>query len=133
MLREVTRQWESVEIDVFEGLLVDYARKRGAAVCLYHAVRADASAAPIAEIAAAGRRAIAAQSPDPKLRAGRRESIAWQQHRFDAQGASPRFVCTAKGVRNGFANMPCESFPAAVSPRQHAFDTANLSRFYAGL
>jgi pantetheine-phosphate adenylyltransferase len=34
MLREVTRQWESVEIDVFEGLLVDYARKRGAAVIL---------------------------------------------------------------------------------------------------
>ena len=30
MLREVTRHWESVEIDVFEGLLVDYARKRGA-------------------------------------------------------------------------------------------------------
>ena len=34
MLREVSRQWESVEIDVFEGLLVDYARKRGAAVIL---------------------------------------------------------------------------------------------------
>lgn len=34
MLREVTKQWESVEIDVFEGLLVDYARKRGAAVIL---------------------------------------------------------------------------------------------------
>ncbi len=34
MLRDVTRQWESVEIDVFEGLLVDYARKRGAAVIL---------------------------------------------------------------------------------------------------
>jgi pantetheine-phosphate adenylyltransferase len=34
MLREVTRQWDSVEIDVFEGLLVDYARKRGAAVIL---------------------------------------------------------------------------------------------------
>jgi len=34
MLREVTRHWESVEIDVFEGLLVDYARKRGAAVIL---------------------------------------------------------------------------------------------------
>jgi pantetheine-phosphate adenylyltransferase len=34
MLREVTRQWESVEIDVFEGLLVDYARKRGADVIL---------------------------------------------------------------------------------------------------
>lgn len=34
MLREVTRQWNCVEIDVFEGLLVDYARKRGAAVIL---------------------------------------------------------------------------------------------------
>jgi pantetheine-phosphate adenylyltransferase len=34
MLREVTRQWDSVEIDVFQGLLVDYARKRGAAVIL---------------------------------------------------------------------------------------------------
>jgi pantetheine-phosphate adenylyltransferase len=34
MLEEVTRHWESVEIDVFEGLLVDYARKRGAAVIL---------------------------------------------------------------------------------------------------
>jgi pantetheine-phosphate adenylyltransferase len=34
MLREVTKQWESVEIDVFQGLLVEYARKRGAAVIL---------------------------------------------------------------------------------------------------
>jgi pantetheine-phosphate adenylyltransferase len=34
MLREVTKQWDSVEIDVFDGLLVDYARKRGAAVIL---------------------------------------------------------------------------------------------------
>jgi pantetheine-phosphate adenylyltransferase len=34
MLREVTQQWETVEIDVFQGLLVDYARKRGAAVIL---------------------------------------------------------------------------------------------------
>ena len=34
MLKEVTRQWDCVEIDVFEGLLVDYARKRGAAVIL---------------------------------------------------------------------------------------------------
>jgi pantetheine-phosphate adenylyltransferase len=34
MLREVTRRWESVEIDVFERLLVDYARKRGAGVIL---------------------------------------------------------------------------------------------------
>lgn len=29
MLRDVTKQWDSVEIDVFEGLLVEYARKRG--------------------------------------------------------------------------------------------------------
>jgi len=34
MLREVTRQWASVEVDVFDGLLVDFARKRGAAVIL---------------------------------------------------------------------------------------------------
>jgi pantetheine-phosphate adenylyltransferase len=34
MLREVTKRWDSVEVDVFEGLLVDYARKRGAAVIL---------------------------------------------------------------------------------------------------
>jgi pantetheine-phosphate adenylyltransferase len=35
MLREVTRQWgEAVEIDVFDGLLVEYARKRGAGVIL---------------------------------------------------------------------------------------------------
>ncbi|HZS71185.1 MAG TPA: pantetheine-phosphate adenylyltransferase [Candidatus Acidoferrum sp.] len=34
MLREVTRQWPGVEIDVFGGLLVDYARKRGAGVIL---------------------------------------------------------------------------------------------------
>src|SRR3974377_34138 len=34
MLRLVTKRWESVEVDVFEGLLVDYARKRGAAVIL---------------------------------------------------------------------------------------------------
>jgi pantetheine-phosphate adenylyltransferase len=34
MLREVTKRWESVEVDVFQGLLVDYARKRGAAVIL---------------------------------------------------------------------------------------------------
>jgi len=34
MLREVTQQWDSVEVDVFEGLLVDYARKRGAGVIL---------------------------------------------------------------------------------------------------
>ena len=34
MLREVTGQWPAVEVDVFEGLLVEYARKRGAAVIL---------------------------------------------------------------------------------------------------
>jgi len=34
MLREVTKRWDSVEVDVFEGLLVDYARKRGAGVIL---------------------------------------------------------------------------------------------------
>jgi pantetheine-phosphate adenylyltransferase len=34
MLREVTKQWPDVEVDVFDGLLVDYARKRGAGVIL---------------------------------------------------------------------------------------------------
>jgi len=34
MLKEVTQKWDAVEIDVFEGLLVDYARKRGAGVIL---------------------------------------------------------------------------------------------------
>lgn len=34
MLREVTKKWEAVEVDVFEGLLIDYARKRNAAVIL---------------------------------------------------------------------------------------------------
>jgi pantetheine-phosphate adenylyltransferase len=34
MLRETTKQWESVEVDVFDGLLIDYARKRGAGVIL---------------------------------------------------------------------------------------------------
>ena len=34
MLREVTAQWPAVEVDVFDGLLVDYARKRGAGVIL---------------------------------------------------------------------------------------------------
>ena len=34
MLRAVTKRWESVEVDVFDGLLVDYARKRGTAVIL---------------------------------------------------------------------------------------------------
>src|ERR1700730_1905919 len=34
MLREVTKKWPGVEVDVFKGLLVDYARKRGAGVIL---------------------------------------------------------------------------------------------------
>ena len=34
MLREVTRTWPNVQVDVFEGLLVDYARKREAGVIL---------------------------------------------------------------------------------------------------
>ena len=34
MLREVTKRWADVEVDVFEGLLIDYARKRGAGVIL---------------------------------------------------------------------------------------------------
>jgi pantetheine-phosphate adenylyltransferase len=34
MLREVTKEFRSVEVDVFQGLLVDYARKRDAAVIL---------------------------------------------------------------------------------------------------
>src|SRR5215470_12431022 len=34
MLREVTKHLPSVEIDVFDGLLVEYARKRGAGVIL---------------------------------------------------------------------------------------------------
>ena len=34
MLREVTKKWTGVEVDVFEGLLVDYARKRHAGVIL---------------------------------------------------------------------------------------------------
>jgi pantetheine-phosphate adenylyltransferase len=34
MLREVTKPWSAVEVDVFDGLLVDYARKRGAGVIL---------------------------------------------------------------------------------------------------
>jgi pantetheine-phosphate adenylyltransferase len=34
MLREVTRGWENVEVDVFDGLLVDYARRRKARVIL---------------------------------------------------------------------------------------------------
>ena len=34
MLSEVTKQWSGVEVDIFDGLLVDYARKRGAGVIL---------------------------------------------------------------------------------------------------
>jgi pantetheine-phosphate adenylyltransferase len=34
MLRDVTRQWDNVEIDQFDGLLVDYATSRGASVIL---------------------------------------------------------------------------------------------------
>ncbi|MGH9816703.1 MAG: pantetheine-phosphate adenylyltransferase [Candidatus Acidiferrales bacterium] len=34
MLREVTRPWSNVEIDVFDGLLVEYAQRRGAQVLL---------------------------------------------------------------------------------------------------
>jgi pantetheine-phosphate adenylyltransferase len=34
MLREVTKEWSGVEVDVFDGLLVDFARKRGAGVIL---------------------------------------------------------------------------------------------------
>jgi len=34
MLREVTRPWPNVEVDVFGGLLVDYAKVRGANVIL---------------------------------------------------------------------------------------------------
>src|SRR5260370_16596255 len=34
MLREVTKQWSGVEIDVFDGLFVDYARRRGAGAIL---------------------------------------------------------------------------------------------------
>jgi pantetheine-phosphate adenylyltransferase len=34
MLREVTRAWPNVEVDVFEGLLMDYARQKNAQVVL---------------------------------------------------------------------------------------------------
>jgi len=34
MLREVTKAWPAVEVDVFDGLLVDYARRRHAGVIL---------------------------------------------------------------------------------------------------
>lgn len=34
MLREATREWSNVEVDLFEGLLVDYVRRRSAQVIL---------------------------------------------------------------------------------------------------
>jgi len=34
MLREVTRVWTNVEVDIFDGLLVDYARQRNAQAIL---------------------------------------------------------------------------------------------------
>jgi len=34
MLREVTKRWSGVEVDVFDGLLVDYAARNGATVLL---------------------------------------------------------------------------------------------------
>ncbi len=34
MLQEVTRKWPNVEVDVFDGLLVDYARRKKARVIL---------------------------------------------------------------------------------------------------
>ncbi len=34
MLREVTQKWPTVEVDIFDGLLVDYARQRKARVIL---------------------------------------------------------------------------------------------------
>lgn len=34
MLREVTRGWPNVDVDVFDGLLVEYAERRGAQVLL---------------------------------------------------------------------------------------------------
>jgi pantetheine-phosphate adenylyltransferase len=34
MLQQVTREWPNVEVDVFDGLLVDYAQARGAKVLL---------------------------------------------------------------------------------------------------
>jgi pantetheine-phosphate adenylyltransferase len=34
MLREATNHWPNVEVDIFQGLLVDYARKKGAGVIL---------------------------------------------------------------------------------------------------
>src|SRR5277367_1073994 len=34
MLREVTQEWSNVEVDLFDGLLVDYVRRRNAQVIL---------------------------------------------------------------------------------------------------
>jgi pantetheine-phosphate adenylyltransferase len=34
MLREATKPWPNVEVEIFQGLLVDYARKKGAGVIL---------------------------------------------------------------------------------------------------
>jgi pantetheine-phosphate adenylyltransferase len=34
MLREATKHWPNVEVEIFQGLLVDYARKKGAGVIL---------------------------------------------------------------------------------------------------
>ena len=34
MLREATREWSNVEVDLFDGLLVDYVRRRNAQVIL---------------------------------------------------------------------------------------------------
>jgi len=34
MLREVTKEWPNVEVDLFDGLLVDYVRRRNAQVIL---------------------------------------------------------------------------------------------------
>jgi len=34
MLRDATQEWSNVEVDLFDGLLVDYVRRRGAQVIL---------------------------------------------------------------------------------------------------
>ncbi|GAC1625559.1 MAG: pantetheine-phosphate adenylyltransferase [Candidatus Acidiferrum sp.] len=34
MLREATKHWPNVEVEIFQGLLVDYARRKGAGVIL---------------------------------------------------------------------------------------------------
>ena len=41
MLREVTGKWPDVEVDVFEGLLINYARERGAGVVLRGPIERD--------------------------------------------------------------------------------------------